>query len=814
MSNRLPSQARVVIIGGGIVGCSVAYHLTKNGWRDIALLERKVLTSGTTWAAAGLVGQLWASSALTKLAKYGTDLYANLEQETGQATGFIRCGSLRVARTQTRKSEYDRAAGMARSFGVEIEEITFEEARNLWPLLRTDDLVAVYYQPNDGHASPVDTAQAMAKGARMRGAGVFEGVKVSGIELKNGAVSAVNTDQGRIACEYIVNCGGMWAREIGKMVGASVPLLAAEHMHITTTSIKGVNHNLPVLRDMDGYIYFKAEGDGLLMGGFEPEAKPWGIDGIPETFEFTELAEDWDQFEIFMVNGIQRCPALEDAGIRHLTVVPESFTPDNKYMLGEAPGVKNFFVAAGMNSVGIASAAGAGKAISEWIIEGHPSEDLWEVDIRRFHGWQSNSRYLQDRITETVGLLYADHWPFKQPKTARSARCSPIHAELKARGACFGVVAGWERANWFAPKGVEPKYEYSWERQNWFEYSAAEHMAVRQGVGLYDLTSMANFRCQGRDAKVVLQRVCANEIDMPVGKVVYTQLLNERGGIEADLTVTRLAEDTYFIVTAGATEIRDFDWLNRHIPENSSAVLTNVSSAYAMFGVMGPKSRDLLSTLTDADLSNEAFPFATAQEIDFAYARPLALRMSYVGELGWELYVPTEFARGVFDALLKEGENLGLKLVGLHALDSLRLEKGYRHWGSDITPDDTPFEAGLGFAVKLDKGDFIGREALKRQQEKSLTRKLVMFTLDNPDALLYHDEPIYRNGKLVSSVTHGAYAHLLGCAMGMGYLKSADGISDEWIVNGRYEIDVEGQMVPAKAHVKAPYDPMNKRVRM
>jgi 4-methylaminobutanoate oxidase (formaldehyde-forming) len=814
LPNQLPTQARVVIIGGGIVGCSVAYHLTKNGWRDVVLLERKVLTSGTTWAAAGLVGQLWASSGLTKLAKYGTDLYSNLERETGQATGFIRSGSLRVARTQARKSEYDRAAGMARAFGVEIEEITFREARELWPPMITDDLVAVYYQPNDGHTSPVDTAQAMAVGARMGGASIFEGVKVTGIDLRNGAVSVVNTDQGKITCEYVVNCGGMWAREVGKMVGVSVPLLAAEHMHISTTAIKGVDHNMPVLRDMDGYIYFKAEGDGLLMGGFEPTAKPWGVGGIPDTFEFTELAEDWDQFEIFMVNGIQRCPALKDVGIRHFTVVPESFTPDNKYMLGEAPGVKNFFVAAGMNSVGIASAAGAGKAISEWIIEGHPTKDLWEVDIRRFHAWQSNSHYLQDRITETVGLLYADHWPFKQPKTARLARCSPIHDVLKTHGACFGVVAGWERANWFAPQGVEPNYQYSWGRQNWFEYSAAEHMAVRQEVGLYDLTSMANFRCQGRDAKVVLQRICANDIDVPVGKVVYTQLLNERGGIEADLTVTRLAEDTFFIVTAGVTEVRDFDWLNRHIPENSNAVLTNVSSAYAMFGVMGPKSRELLSTLTDADLSNEAFPFATAQEIDFAYARPLALRMSYVGELGWELYIPTEFATGVFDALLNEGEKLDLKLVGLHALDSLRLEKGYRHWGSDITPDDTPFEAGLGFAVKLDKGDFIGREALKRQQEQVVSRRLVMFSLDDPEPLLYHDEPIYRNGQLVSSVTHGAYAHLLGCAMGMGYLENPDDVSEEWIAKRRYEIDVEGQLIPATAHLKAPYDPFNRRVRM
>jgi 4-methylaminobutanoate oxidase (formaldehyde-forming) len=814
MSRQLPSHAQVVIIGGGVIGCSVAYHLTKLGWRDAVLLERKVLTSGTTWAAAGLVGQLWASSALTKLAKYGTELYSRLEAETGQTTGFVRSGSLRVARTESRKREYDRAAGMARAFGVEIEQISFEEARRLWPPMKTDDLAAVYYQPNDGHTSPVDTARAMAKGAQMGGASIFEGIKVTGIELENSAVCAVNTDQGNIACEYVVNCGGMWGRELGKMVGVSVPLHAAEHMHITTSAIEGVYHKMPVLRDMDGYIYFKQEGDGLLMGGFEPKAKPWGTEGIPDSFEFTELGEDWDQFEIFMVNAIQRCPALEDAGIMHFTTVPESFTPDNKYMLGEAPGVRNFFVAAGMNSVGIASAAGAGKAVSEWIVAGHPTDDLWEVDIRRFHDWQANGRYLRDRVKESVGLLYADHWPFKQPKTARLVRCSPIHDRLKTRGACFGVVSGWERANWFAPEGVEPEYEYSWGRQNWFEHSATEHLAVRKGVGVYDLTSMAKFRCQGPDAKAVLQRLCANDIDVPIGKVVYTQLLNERGGIEADLTVTRLAKRDFFIVTTGAMEVRDFDWISRHISEDSQVFFTNVTSSFAMLGLMGPKARDMLSTLTNADLSNDAFPFASAQQIDLAYARALALRMSYVGELGWELYVPTEFAPGVFDALLTEGEKFGLHLVGLHAVDSLRLEKGYRHWGSDITPDDTPFEAGLGFAVKLDKGDFIGRAALVRQRESGLTRKLVMFTLDDPEPLLYHDEPIYRNGQLVSSITHGAYAHLIGCAMGMGYLENPAGISDEWILSGRYEIDVEGELIPAKAYLKAPYDPLSKRVRM
>ncbi len=812
MQKKIPSQARVVVIGGGIVGCSVAYHLTKYGWKDVVLLERKVLTCGTTWAAAGLVGQLRATEALTKLATYGTELYASLEEETGQATGYSANGSIMVARTEARVHEYNRGMAMAHSFGIEMERIGFDETKKMWPLINTDDLAAAYYLPKDGMTNPVDTAQALIKGARMNGARVFEEVCVTGIKLKNGAVDSVATNLGEIACEYVVNCGGMWGRELGKLVGVAIPLHAAEHMHVITKPMEGVYKGLPTLRDMDGYIYFREEVGGLLMGGFEPKAKPWGMKGIPEHFQFTELNEDWDQFSIFIDSAVVRVPAMEHAEIRHLTVVPESFTPDTAYLLGEAPGVKNFFVACGMNSVGIASAGGAGKAVAEWMIQGYPTEDLWDVDIRRYHPWQQNGRYLADRVTEAVGNLYADHWPYKQPHTARPVRCSPIHDRLAGLGACFGVVAGWERANWFAPAGVEPKYEYAWGRQNWFDYSAAEHMAVRKGVGVYDLSSMAQFLLQGSDVEAVLQNICANDIAVPVGKVVYTQLLNERGGIEADVTVTRLAEDEYFIVTAGATETRDFDWIKRHIPSQAHAFVANVGSGYAMFGVMGPKSRDLLAKLTPDDLSNESFPYATGRFIDLAYARPLALRMSFVGELGWELYVPTEFATGVFDAIMDAGREFNLKPVGLHAVDSLRLEKGYRHWGSDIGIKDTPFEAGLGFAVKLDKGDFIGREALVRQREKGLTRRLVMFTLKDPEPLLYHDEPIYRNGELVSANTHGAYAHMLGCAMGMGYLENQD-VSDEWIMSGKYEIDVEGRLVEAEVHIKALHDPQNLRLK-
>jgi 4-methylaminobutanoate oxidase (formaldehyde-forming) len=820
MSSKIPSHARVVIIGGGIVGCSVAYHLCKIGWQDVVLLERKTVACGTSWAAAGLLGQLWSDAALTKLAVYGADLYSRLEEETGQPTGYLRPGSIRVAQTKDRKEEYDRSMQMARAFGIEMEEISLAEARRLFPLLNTEDLVAAWFQPNDGHTNPEDTTQALAKGARIGGANIIENVKVTGIRVQQGtgseikSISGVSTDKGDIACEYVVNCAGMWAREVGRMLGVSIPLFAAEHMHLTTNPIEGTYKGMPYLRDMDGYIYIKEEMGGLLLGGFEPVAKPWGVNGIPEDFMYTQLQEDWDQFEIFMNSAIKRVPAFNDAEVNSLTTVPESFTPDTAYMLGELPGVKNFFVAAGMNSVGITSAGGAGRALAQWMDQGYPEEDLWAVDVRRYYGWQRNSNYLHDRVVEAVGNLYADHWPFKQPKTARNVRRTPFHDRLAERGACFGVVAGWERANWFAPDGVKAEYEYSWGRQNWFDYSAAEHMAVRENVGVYDLSSMAKFLLQGRDAMQVLQRICCNNVDVAVGKVVYTQMLNERGGIEADITVTRLADEKYFIVSPGATGVRDYDWIQRHIFEDLFAVLTDVTSAYTMLAVMGPKARDLLSNLTDADLSNKGFPFATAREIDVAYARPLAIRMSFVGELGWELYIPTEFSNNVFDCLVEVGRNFELKLVGLHALDSLRLEKGYKHWGADITPDTTPLEAGLGFCVKMDKEVFIGKEALARQKEIGLTKKLVMFSIDDPQPLIYHDEPIYRNGELISENTHGAYSHHLGCSIGMCYLKNHAGIQDDWIMSGKYEINVAGKLFPIQIHLEPVYDPHSQRVRL
>jgi len=815
MAKNFPAQAQVVVIGGGIVGCSVAYHLTKLGWKDVVLLERKVLACGTTWHAAGLVGQLRASHNLTRLAQYTCDLFGTLEQETGQATGFKQNGSLSLATNNGRFEELKRGASMARCFGLEVEVITPADARSMWPLLNTDDLVGAVFLPKDGQLNPMDVAQAIARGAKMGGASIYEHTKVTAIHREGGRVTGVATDQGDIVAEYVVNCGGMWGREIGKMCGVNVPLHAAEHFYIVTEPIEALTPDLAVLRDPDGCTYYKEDAGKLLVGAFEPAAKPWGMDGIPEDFEFDQLPEDWDHFEPILNNALHRIPMLKDAGIQLFFCGPESFTPDDRYILGEAPELKNFFVAAGFNSIGIQSSGGVGMVLAEWIVKGRPPMDLWDVDIRRWAPFQGNSRYLRDRTIEGLGLLYAMHWPFRQVETARPIRTTPLHDRLASRGACFGELAGWERANWFAPPGVEPKYEYSYGRQNWFEYSGAEHKAIRETVGILDQTSFAKFLLQGRDAEKILSRVCANNVAVPPGKIVYTQWLNERGGIEADLTVTRLTEDSYLVVTAAATQVRDFVWLQRHIPDGAHAVLTDVTSGHAVLGVMGPRARDLLTRVTDADLSNDAFPFGTSQEIDLAYAKVRASRISYVGELGWELYIPTEFTLGVYDAIVAAGDALGLKHVGMHAMNSLRMEKGYRHWGDDITEEDTPLEAGLGFAVAFDKdADFIGRDALLRQKETGLKRRLVQFSLEDPEPLLYHDEPIWRDGKIVGRITSGMFGYTIGCAIGMGHVEHEDGVNANFVNAGSYEIEVACERVPARASLRPFYDPKSERVRM
>ena len=814
MPSTLPTQSRIVIIGGGIVGCSTAYHLTKLGYSDVLLLERKEIASGTTWAAAGLLAQLRQNQEMTNLARYALECYAKLEEETGVATGFKMNGAIGVCQTEDRRREWLRGAAMAGAFGIDMHEISLQEAEDLAPGMNTDDLKAAFYLPNDGITDPVGTAQALAKGARMGGATILEGIKVTDIRIRNQSVAGVRTDQGDVACETVINCAGMWGRQVGKMAGASIPLHAAEHMHAITMPIEGLKKNFPTIRDFDGYSYFKEESGGILLGGFEPVAKPWGTEGIPDSFKFTELSEDWDQFELFMECGFKRFPVLENAQIRHLSVVPESFTPDNAFMVGEAPGVKNFFVGCGMNSVGIASAAGVGRALSQWVDQGYPEEQLWPVDVRRYFPSQQNSRYVHDRVIESVGILYEHHYPNRQRTTARPVICSPIHHRLEANNACFSMIAGWERADWFAPEGEEPEHGYDWRRPNWFEHQGREHMAVREGVGLYDLSSMGKLVVQGQDAVRVLQQICSNNIDELVGKVVYTPILNDRGGFESDVTVTRISNNAFFIVTAAGTTIHDLDFIQRRIPADAQATVTDVTHGYAMLAIMGPKSRDLLATLTDADLSNEAFPYATAREIDVAYARPLAVRMSYVGELGWELYIPSMFTVPVFDAIMAAGEKFGLQLVGMQAVNSLRTETGYRHWESDVTPEDTPYEAGLGFGVDLDKGDFTGRDALVRQKKAGLTKKMVMFTLTSPDPMLYANEPIFRNGELVGQIRSGAYGYVVGSAVGMGYLHNDDGISHDWIMSGEYEIMIEGEKIPAKVHLRSPYDPNNERTKM
>jgi 4-methylaminobutanoate oxidase (formaldehyde-forming) len=812
MAAALPAHARVVVVGGGIVGCSVAYHLTRLGWRDVLLLERRELSCGTTWHAAGLVGQLRSSHNLTRLARYGAVLYERLEAETGQATGFRRCGSISVARTAERLVELRRGASMARCFGVEVEPISPAEAGKLWPLMRTDDLAGAVWIPGDGRTNPIDTTLALARGARMGGATLVENVTVTGIERRGGGVSGVRTDRGDVATEVVVNCAGMWGREVGRMAGVSVPLHAAEHFYVVTEPIPGVTRELPVLRDTDGYIYVREEVGGLLMGGFEPAAKPWGMDGIPAEFGFSLLPEDWDHFRVLLEQACVRIPALETAPVRRHVNGPESFTPDNRYMLGEAPELRNFYVAAGFNSVGIASAAGAGQALAEWIVGGAPSMDLWDVDIRRFQPFQNNARYLRERTREVVGLLYAMHWPFRQPETSRGVRRSVLHDRLGARGAVFGVVAGWERANWFARDGVEPRYRYTYGRPDWFRCAAGEHHAVREGVGLFDQTSLAKLLLQGPDAAAVLQRLCANDVGVAPGVIVYTQMLNARGGIECDLTVTRLAEDAYLVVTIAAAAAHDADWIRRGLG-GARATLTDVTSAYTVLGVMGPRSRALLTRLTPADLSTAAFPFGASREIELADALVRATRITYVGELGWELYVPTEFAPGVYDALLAAGDTLGLRHAGYHAMDSLRLEKGYRSWGHDVGADDTPLEAGLGFAVALDKEGFIGRDALLRQRDRPLPRRLVTFALHDPERLLLGDEPIWRDDVLVGRITSGAFGHTVGRSIGLGYVTHPEGVSAAFLRAGHWELEIAAERFPATAQLDALYDPTSARVR-
>ena len=810
----MPRRAGVIVIGGGVIGCSIAYHLARSGQSDVLLLERRQITSGTTWHAAGLIGQLRPSINMTNLARYTRELYDRLEGETGQATGYRRCGSFSIATDPERLEELKRSASMARVFGLQVDVVTPESIKERIPLLNTSDVLGGIHIPTDGYANAVDTTQALAKGARAAGARIVEQVPVTAMRTAQGRVTGVTTEQGEIDADCIVICTGMWTRDLAASIGVNVPLHACEHYYALFESVEGLDASLPVVRDYDACTYFKYDAGKLLVGAFEPNARPWGADGIPEDFSFDEIAGSFDHFEPILHGAMTRMPALEHAGIQKFFCGPESFTPDVRYHIGQAPEYANCFVAAGLNSIGLQSAGGIGKVVSEWILDGHPPADLWEVDIRRNMPFQRNRKYLRERVSESLGLLYATHFPYRQFETARGVRRSPLHDRLCAAGACHGELAGWERPNWYARGGMPASYEYSYRRQNWFECAAAEHRAVRENVGLFDQSSFAKFRLEGRDAVTVLNRVCANDIDVRPGRLVYTQWLNERGGIEADLTVTRLSENSFLVVTAAATEVKDFHWLKAHVPGDAHCVPTNVTSAMGVISLMGPRSRELLQSLTPADLSNNAFRFATSREIELGYGLVRASRITYVGELGWELYIPTEFAAGVYEQIIAAGEDIGLSHAGYHALDSLRIEKAYRHWGHDITDEDSPLEAGLGFAVKFDKpGGFIGREALLRQKESGVARRLVQFRLLEPEPLLYHNEPIWYRNDIVGYIRSGNYGHTLGGSVGLGYVEGIGRGDLHDSGAGAFEIEVAGVRVPAEASLRPMYDPDNSRIR-
>ena len=811
----VPNQARVVIIGGGVIGCSVAYHLAKLGWSDVVLLERKQLTSGTTWHAAGLIAQLRASANMTKLAKYSQELYGALEAKTGVATGFKRVGSITAALTAERREEIFRQAAMARAFGVEVEEITPSEIGVRYPHLNLDGVEAGVFLPKDGQGDPGNIALALAKGARQNGALIQERVKATGLRRKGRRITGVDWQaedgaQGHITCEMVVNCAGMWGHEVGRMAGVNVPLHACEHFYIVSEAIEGLSQ-LPVLRVPDECAYYKEDAGKMLLGAFEPNSKPWAMSGIPDSFEFDQLPEDFDHFEPILEMAVNRMPMLASAGIHTFFNGPESFTPDDAYHLGLAPEMDNVWVAAGFNSIGIQSAGGAGMALSQWMEAGEKPFDLGDVDIARMQPFQGNKHYLFERSKETLGLLYADHFPYRQKATARGIRRTPFHAHLEAHGAVFGEISGWERANWFADVGQKRDYEYSWGRQNWFDNVAREHRAIRTGVGMYDMSSFGKLRVEGREAEAFLNYVCGGDMSGPVGKITYTQFLNKAGGIEADVTVTRLAETAYLVVTPAATRLADETWLRRHVGDRN-VVITDVTAGEGVLAVMGPHARAVMQAVSPQDFSNHANPFGTAQQIELGMGLARVHRVSYVGELGWEIYVSADMAAHAFESLWQAGQAQGMVLCGMHMMDGCRMEKGFRHFGHDITCEDHVLEAGLGFAVKTDKPNFIGRAAVLTKRQAGLETRLVQFKLTDPEPMVYHNEPILRDGEIVGYLSSGAYGHHLGAAIGLGYVP-CKGETPAQVLASRYEIDVAGVKVRAEASLRPMYDPTSQRMK-
>jgi glycine cleavage system aminomethyltransferase T/glycine/D-amino acid oxidase-like deaminating enzyme len=802
-----------VIIGGGVIGTSVAYHLAQLGWTDVLLLEQGQLSCGTTWHAAGLVGQLRASESGTRLVQYSMELYASLEEKTGLSTGFRRCGGVTVARTPDRLTQLKRTAATAEAYQLDCELITPARARELYPVMQVTDLEGAIWLPGDGRANPTDLTAALARGARDQGVMIKERTRVTAVNTKNNAVTGVRTDYGDIEAEIVVNCAGQWAKQVGAMCGVTVPLHSAEHFYVVTEQIDGVSRDLPILRDPDGYTYIKEEVGGLLVGGFEPEAKPWvAPDKLPYPFEFQLLDEDWDHFAILMDNAVARIPKLAEAGIKMFYNGPESFTPDNQFILGEAPELRNFFVGAGFNSVGIASAGGAGRALAEWITEGEPSLDLTTVDIRRFARFNGNNQWLHDRVSEVLGLHYAVPWPNRELDSARPFRRSPAYHLLKQANACFGAKMGWERANFFAPPGQRPVIEYGWGQQNWQPWSSAEQRAARTGVAVFDQTSFSKYLVTGPDAAQNLQWLCTADVDVEPGRTVYTAMLNARGTYEADITVTRISQDEFLLVSSAATTERDKDHITRRIPPGRRASLADVTSGYAVYGVMGPKSRELLARLSRRDLSEQAFPFGSSQEIDLGYATVRATRITYVGELGWELYVPAEFAVGAYEDLV----NAGAVNAGYYAIESMRLEKAYRAFGRELTPDYTPVEAGLLFACKLKTGiPFLGREAVEQARAAGPRRRLVSLVLAGQDAMIWGGELVLRDGIAVGQVTSGAWGEALGACVGLAYIRhpSGDVLTRELTKTGNYQVNVGGRLISAAVSLRPPFDPGGDRIR-
>lgn len=815
--SQLPDRAQVVIIGGGIVGASVAYHLTHLGMTDVVVIEQGQLSSGTTWHAAGLVGQLRATESGTRLVQYSARLYETLETETGLGTGWKQCGGVTVARTPERMVQLLRTAAAAEAFELECEILTPAQALDRYPILETSDLQGAIWLPLDGTANPTDVTQSLAKGARMLGARVFERTRVTGISTQGGAVTGVTTDQGHIEAEIVVNCAGQWAKALGDLVGVTVPLHSAEHFYVVTEQIDGVDRMMPILRDPDGYTYMKEEVGGLVVGGFEPVAKPWvAPDEIPYPFEFQLLDEDWDHFEILMESALHRLPVLNRTGIKKFYNGPESFTPDNQFILGEAPTLRNFFVAAGFNSVGIASAGGAGKVLAEWIVGGEPPSDLVSVDIRRFAPFNGNNSWLRDRVGEVLGLHYAVPWPNREFQTARPFRRSPVHHLVEAAGAGFGSRMGWERPNFFAPKGQAPVIDYSWGKQNWVPWVDDEQRATRSAVALYDQTSFGKLLVKGRDAEAVLQWLCTADVAVPVDRTVYTGVLNERGTYEADVTLTRLAHDEYLWVTSSASVVRDADWIARHVRPEQQVSVTDVTGAFAVLGVMGPNARALLQSVSRADLSGEAFPFGSSREIDLGTSTVRATRITYVGELGWELYVPAEFAVGVFELLTTVGRDFGLVNAGYYAINCLRLEKGYRAFGPELNPDYNPVEAGLLFAVKL-KTDipFVGRACVEQAKEQGVRRRLVSFALADPDVMMWGGELLLRDGAGTGQVTSAAFGTTVGSCVGLAYVwhPAGDIVTNEYLQSSQWSINVNGEAMSATVQLGPLYDPRSERIR-